>query len=67
MTSEIRIYVADLAAYNSGVLHGVWIDATQEVDEIQAQINKLFKTSPVEYAEEFAIHDYEGFGSLSIS
>ena len=25
------IYVADLAAYNNGYLHGVWIDATQEL------------------------------------
>ena len=28
MSAEIRIYVADLAAYNNGKLHGVWIDAT---------------------------------------
>ena len=27
-----RIYVADLAAYNAGRLHGVWIDATQDVE-----------------------------------
>jgi hypothetical protein len=27
MSDEIRIYVADLAAYNAGHLHGVWIDA----------------------------------------
>ena len=27
MSEEIRIYVADLAAYNNGKLHGVWIDA----------------------------------------
>ena len=30
MSEEIRIYVADLAAYNNGKLHGVWIDATQD-------------------------------------
>ncbi|WP_202940975.1 antirestriction protein ArdA [Alteromonas macleodii] len=29
MSEEISIYVADLAAYNNGILHGVWIDATQ--------------------------------------
>ena len=27
MSEDIRIYVADLAAYNNGKLHGVWIDA----------------------------------------
>jgi hypothetical protein len=26
MSNEIRIYVADLTAYNAGYLHGVWID-----------------------------------------
>lgn len=25
-----RIYVACLAAYNNGILHGAWIDADQE-------------------------------------
>ena len=27
---EPRIYVACLAAYNNGHLHGAWIDAAQE-------------------------------------
>jgi hypothetical protein len=30
MTITPSIYVADLAAYNAGILHGIWIDATQE-------------------------------------
>lgn len=61
MTNEIRIYVADLAAYNSGYLHGVWIDATLEITDIQDEINKMLAASPVADAEEYAIHDYEGF------
>lgn len=61
MCEEIRIYVADLAAYNNGKLHGVWIDATDDVDDIQDQINKMLAESPEECAEEYAIHDYEGF------
>ena len=61
MCEEIRIYVADLAAYNNGILHGVWIDATDDVDDIQDQINKMLAESPEEFAEEYAIHDYEGF------
>ncbi len=65
-SSEIRIYVADLAAYNAGHLHGVWIDATLNVDDIQDQINAMLAASPVEGAEEYAIHDYEGFGSYSL-
>ena len=67
MSEEIRIYVADLAAYNNGVLHGVWIDATEELAVIWEQINAMLKVSPVEEeAEEYAIHDYEGFGSHSV-
>ena len=65
-TAEISIYVACLAAYNNGKLHGCWIDATQELDDIQDQINSMLASSPEEDAEEYAIHDYEGFGSYSL-
>lgn len=61
MTTEPRIYIADLAAYNNGHLHGVWIDASAEVEDIQEQINTMLAASPVPDAEEYAIHDYEGF------
>ena len=44
MSEEIRIYVADLAAYNNGRLHGVWIDATEEMDDIWAQVNQMLKS-----------------------
>lgn len=66
MTNEIRIYVADLAAYNAGHLHGVWIDATLELEDIQEQISAMLKSSPVEDAEEYAIHDREGFDGYSV-
>jgi antirestriction protein len=61
MSNQIKIYVADLAAYNSGHLHGVWIDATAELEDIQDEINAMLASSPVEGAEEYAIHDHEGF------
>jgi len=64
---EIRIYVACLAAYNNGYLHGAWIDATLGEDAIWDQINEVLKTSPMPDAEEWAIHDYEGFEGLNIS
>lgn len=57
----IRIYVACSAAYNNGHLHGVWIDADQEPEQIQAEIRTMLHSSPVLDAEEWAIHDYEGF------
>ena len=34
----IRIYVACLASYNAGRLHGTWIDATQDADDVHAAI-----------------------------
>lgn len=62
------IYVADLAAYNNGYLHGVWIDATQELDNIWDQVKEMLKASPVgKEAEEWAIHDYMGFEGVYIS
>lgn len=64
---EIRIYVACLAAYNNGYLHGAWIDATLGEDAIWDQINEVLKTSPMPDAEEWAIHDYEGFEGLNVS
>lgn len=64
---DIRIYVACLAAYNSGTLHGVWIDALQDVADIWAEIATMLQASPIEDAEEHAIHDYEGFGDVRLS
>lgn len=62
MTTLPRIYVACLASYNNGLLHGKWIDANQSAEEIQNEVNALLAASPVPGAEEWAIHDYEGFG-----
>lgn len=67
MSEDIRIYVACLAAYNNGILHGAWIDATDDLDSIWDQINTMLKASPIEDAEEHAIHDYEGFDGYSVS
>ena len=62
----IRIYVACLAAYNNGHLHGSWIDAAQGESHIWKQTRAMLKASPIPQAEEWAIHDYEGFGGISV-
>jgi len=62
-----RIYVACLAAYNNGYLHGRWIDADQDADGMRAEIADMLKASPVPGAEEWAIHDYEGFEGAELS
>ncbi len=61
-----RIYVARLAAYNNGYLHGAWIEADQDADEIRGEIAAMLSRSPVAVAEEYAIHDYEGFEGVAI-
>jgi antirestriction protein len=61
-----RIYVACLASYNSGILHGRWIDCDREVEDIRREIAEILATSTEPIAEEYAIHDYEGFGVLRI-
>jgi len=70
-----RIYVACLTSYNCGFLHGKWIDANKEADEIRAEIQEMLadpknpcrQQSPDEIFEEYAIHDYEGFGDIKLS
>ena len=64
--SEIKIYVACLAAYNNGILHGRWVDATLGVDHIRQRISAMLKASPIPGAEEYAIHDHEGFEGATI-
>jgi|HubBroStandDraft_4_1064222.scaffolds.fasta_scaffold01218_22 antirestriction protein len=59
-----RIYVACLAAYNSGYLHGEWIDVDSE-EQVWGDIKKILKTSPIPDAEEWAIHDHEYLGMVS--
>lgn len=66
MNDEIRIYVADLAAYNNGKLHGVWINVCDDLEDIQEHINKMLDESPEGFAEEYAIHDYEGFNGYGL-
>lgn len=67
MGEDIRIYVADLAAYNNGKLHGVWINVCNVLDDILQQVHEMLAASPEGSSEEYAIHDYEGFEGYSVS
>jgi len=60
-----RIYVACLAAYNNGWLHGSWIDVEVDADVVRDQVRAMLAASPAAGAEEYAIHDYEGFGAVA--
>lgn len=64
---EPRIYVASLTDYNAGILHGAWVEASLPTEDMQASVDQMLADSPTarrygEPAEEWAIHDYEGFG-----
>ncbi|MEE9354832.1 MAG: antirestriction protein ArdA [Methylococcaceae bacterium] len=61
-----RIYVACLAAYVNGHLHGSWIDVEDE-DSIHEAVRAILKSSPISDAEEYAIHDYENFDGVTIN
>ncbi len=61
-----RIYVASLSDYNAGRLHGEWIDADEGAEGIHAAVSAMLAKSKEPIAEEWAIHDYEGFGGISI-
>ncbi|MCL2646958.1 MAG: antirestriction protein ArdA [Phycisphaerales bacterium] len=62
-----QIYVASLADYNSGRLHGRWIAADQSAHVIREQIGQMLAESKEPIAEEWAIHDYANFAGLSLS
>lgn len=69
-TDTPKIYVASLSAYNAGTLHGKWINADQNSDAIHGEIAEMLKKCPEHNnpcpSEEWAIHDYEGFGGLRL-
>jgi antirestriction protein len=67
-----RIYVASLSDYNNGILHGRWVEAIDDTDAMHAEVAAMLQSSPTarrygEVAEEWAIHDYEGFGELRLA
>jgi len=64
---EPRIYVACLAAYNGGRLHGRWISARAGEDHIWEETRAMLAASPEPDAEEWAIHDYENFEGANLS
>jgi antirestriction protein len=71
--SDLRIYVASLSDYNNGILHGRWIDIDEssDVDDIHEQIAEMLRRSPAaekygDVAEEWAIHDYDGFKGFNL-
>lgn len=81
MNETPRIYVADLAAYNAGELVGEWIELSPDThaDDIYETVDSILRRGEIIVAadvqdyveasphEEYAIHDYEGFGPIRIN
>ena len=55
------IYVACLASYNAGILHGAWVWADEGADAMRDATRAMLARSPEPGAEEWAIHDFAGF------
>ena len=41
----MQIYITCPASYTNGTIHGKWIDATSDVDEMQEDVNALLRSS----------------------
>ncbi|AEV52139.1 antirestriction protein [Rhodococcus phage RGL3] len=68
------IYVASLSDYNNGVLHGEWYDLDDYAnhEDLTDAVQEMLAKSPTAKedglpAEEWAIHDHEGFGGYEVS
>lgn len=74
--NEMRIYIADLACYNNGIMSGAWVGLP--CDDMAAALAAVLEAGTAARvkagvydgvpSEEWAIHDYEGldfYGSVS--
>ena len=58
-----QIYVACLAAYNSGHLHGEWITPANDKDELQAQIKKKSENEKLANSFGLELSDFSDDGA----
>ncbi|WP_408655240.1 antirestriction protein ArdA [Jatrophihabitans sp.] len=63
--------MGSLADYNDGLLHGAWIEAAREPEQIEADIQAVLAASPWtartgEPAEEWGIFDFDNFGACRL-
>ncbi|MFT3742423.1 MAG: antirestriction protein ArdA [Gammaproteobacteria bacterium] len=61
-----KIYVICTAASDAGVRHGAWINAYQDVEEIEADVQCMLASSPFPESEGYDIYDSLDFGELEI-
>ncbi|GAB3622775.1 antirestriction protein ArdA [Mariniluteicoccus endophyticus] len=66
VTRQPRVWIASLADYTAGNLHGAWVRADQDPADLEQAAHALLATSAEPGAEEWAIYDYEHFGALDL-
>jgi len=62
-----KVWVGSLADYTAGYLHGAWLDAAIDPDDLTNAVRFVLKNAHEPYAEEYGIFDYDGFGSEVMS
>ncbi len=62
-----EIWVGSLSDYNDGHLHGVWLDATLDPDELHAAVQFMLRNGYDRHAEEWGIFDHSDFCGADIS
>ncbi len=66
LTRRPMVWVGSLADYNAGHLHGDWIDAAVEPEQLHAAVQAILATSTEPVAEEWGIFDYDEFGAFKV-
>lgn len=61
-----EIWVGSLSDYNNGRLHGVWLDATLDPDDLHHAVQFILRNGYTPGAEEWAIMDYDDFCGLNL-
>jgi antirestriction protein len=63
---DIGIYIADLAAYNAGKPHGIWLDAMQPPADLYCAIETMLTHSSELQAKDWLIYGYIGFEGYTV-
>lgn len=62
-----RVYVVDTSSRRRGIQHGLWIDAAQEPQELEADVAAMLESSPSPEATEWAVDATADFAGLDLS
>ncbi|MGH8605641.1 MAG: antirestriction protein ArdA, partial [Gammaproteobacteria bacterium] len=61
-----EIWVGSLSDYSNGRLHGVWLDATLDPEQLRDAVQFMLRNSYERDAEAWAIMDYDDFCGLDL-